>query len=171
MTQNFTERPTNERRLYGYNATFKCVSVGVPRPKVSWVKIRRGEDGKDNYEQLLLNTRKYRISEVRSETSSNKTLVVHDVKYTDEGRYMCLSQSPKLERNVSATLDVYGEFSSLCGNMGSVYSCGKTVDINNTIFLLGLITGTGMRNIQGFRKTKLVLFSGKPCSIFPTKCI
>ena len=61
VTQNFTVRPSDVRIYHGHNATFKCVSVGVPTPRVSWVKIRRPEGGANALyeESVILQSRKY----------------------------------------------------------------------------------------------------------------
>ena len=87
--------PINQRVLYGYNVTFDCLSIGIPKPKVTWYKRAK------NNLQLLRGNKKYVIT--------NTALHIFNVNYHDKGEYICDSESPRLKRNVSALLDVYGK--------------------------------------------------------------
>jgi hypothetical protein len=93
VTQKFTTSPLPTKVLYGFNATFECVSVGIPTPLVTWAR-KVGEE----YENLK-NTNKYVIGAT--------SLTIVGATYGDELEYACFSQSPRLKRNATAKLDVY----------------------------------------------------------------
>ena len=42
--------------------------------------------------------------------ASNGSLFIHKVEYRDKKIYQCVSSNPGLSKNVTANLDVYGEF-------------------------------------------------------------
>ena len=107
VTQNFTTSPEDTKILFGYNATFQCVSVGVPTPLLTWARKINGK-----YEELTSNE-KYVIGPT--------SLSVIDARYEDELEYACFSKSPRLVRNATAMLDVYGELLDL-NYMGQSYS-------------------------------------------------
>ena len=69
---------------------------------------RKGTGRRPHVCLFLINCVNLFNSSYRYEISDDNTLVVRDVKYSDEGRYMCLSNSPRLERNVSAALQIKG---------------------------------------------------------------
>ena len=98
VIQNFTKSPIDQNILYGYNTSFECTSVGIPNPVVSWVKV----DAEDKFMRIF-NNRTNRIL-----ITPNKMLHINDVRYGDEGQYVCFSESPRLKVNVSAILHVYG---------------------------------------------------------------
>ena len=82
--------------LYHRDAVFECVSIGVPMPIVYWTR-KIG----NKYERIV-NTSKFLINKAN-------TLHINKVDYDQEGIYACISESPRLKRNVTAELDVYGK--------------------------------------------------------------
>ena len=93
------QKPTHQKIIYGETATFHCVSRGIPTPQVRWVKYKDG---------LMTNPIPIKHNRTRYSVYDNSTLVIEQVMYDDEGVYMCISTSPNLIRNVTASLDVYG---------------------------------------------------------------
>ena len=100
MSQNFTTSPQNTKVLFGFNATFHCVSVGIPTPVVSWARKVGGK-----YEKLT-SSEKYIVGET--------SLSIIDARYEDELEYACFSDSPRLVRNATAKLDVFGRYPLIC---------------------------------------------------------
>ena len=96
--QWWERKPKYEKVIWGDRATFDCVSRGIPNPEVRWMKYS------DNIPHPTHITNHSRYSVL-----PNNTLVINNVVYRDQGVYMCVSNSPKLVRNASATLDVHGK--------------------------------------------------------------
>ena len=79
--------------LRGETAIFQCKSEGFPPPQVSWKFIRpNGMNG---------NT-----ESIRYKVQPDNSLVLADAQNKDEGLYVCISESPGLKVNTSASLTV-----------------------------------------------------------------
>ena len=90
--------------IHGEETRFDCVSRGIPQPTVSWFTF--DESILEERNVLHIDPRKFRVAE-------NGSLFVSDARYIDEKTYMCVSDSPGLKANATASLDVYGEL-NLC---------------------------------------------------------
>ena len=98
--QRFTTVPVDQRIIFGDSVFFACTSYGIPEPIVSWIFF-------DQQKILVTNIAS---SSMKYILHKNGTLVVKNASYADQGKYTCVSKSPGLEKNVSANLQVYGEF-------------------------------------------------------------
>lgn len=98
--QRFTMKPVDQRIIFGESIFFACTSYGIPEPIVSWIFF-------DQQGSLVANIAGSSMKYVLHESG---TLVVKNASYADQGKYTCLSKSPGLEKNVSANLQVYGEY-------------------------------------------------------------
>ena len=96
VTQNFTVKPVSQTLLRGDTAIFNCRSEGHPVPKVSWKLIRRVGRGE-------------MIEKPISTEYSNNSLVLQNVQNKDEGQYVCISESPGLKVDVTASLLVHSK--------------------------------------------------------------
>ena len=93
-------KPVDQRIIFGESIFFACTSYGIPEPIVSWIFF-------DQRGSLVANIAGSSMKYVLHE---NGTLVVKNASYADQGKYTCVSNSPGLEKNVSANLQVYGEY-------------------------------------------------------------
>ena len=96
VTQNFTVKPVSQTLLRGDTALFNCRSEGHPPPKVSWKLVRPVGPGEIIEKSIFT---KY----------SNNSLVLQNVQNKDEGQYVCISESPGLKVNVTASLLVHSK--------------------------------------------------------------
>ena len=88
--------PASQKVLYSHDVFFECVSEGQPKPIVTWERKMNGrlEEIWSSYKYLI---------------SNENTLTVLNLTYEDAGEYICISKSPRLIKNVSAELDIYGK--------------------------------------------------------------
>ena len=88
---------------------------------------------------LHIDPRKFRVAE-------NGSLFVSDARYIDEKTYMCVSDSPGLKANATASLDVYGEL-NLCSFFWSLSMENNFLYENRiTLNLLLPINGEKIQN-------------------------
>ena len=97
--QWFTQIPSDKTIIAGNTVNFVCRTNGIPQPKLIW-KFKRG---------ALSKPIKIHNSDQRRQIGDEGTLTITKLQNTDEGTYLCISKSPGLVRNISATLIVYGE--------------------------------------------------------------
>ena len=81
----------------------------MPKPRVQW--RFRNKVGVSRDVNNEVNSDKYEVSET--------SLSIKKVNYEDEGEYFCVSSSPRLKRNVSAILDVYGMYLFVIWHIGN----------------------------------------------------
>ena len=102
VTQEFVVKPKSQKILYHRNVTFDCESHGVPTPSVEW----EFQNKNGVTQSINSDGNKYVITKKNS-------LIVKKLEYTDEGDYYCISESPRLKRNVTANLNVYGRLTDV----------------------------------------------------------
>lgn len=100
MTQKFTVMPESRHILFGKSTIFHCVSEGNPNPTIKWIINLKDIDGLVTVDTSLRH--QYEILE-------DNSLYVKAVTFTDEGSFICVSESPGLVVNKSALLTVFGK--------------------------------------------------------------
>ncbi|XP_066932534.1 uncharacterized protein [Clytia hemisphaerica] len=102
VTQNFTSQPEDGKILYGHNHTLNCLSVGVPTPSVTWF-YKPSSSNKENQTFIKITD----LINPNIKLASNHQLNLTNANFDMIGRYICVSESPGLRRNISAFVSVH----------------------------------------------------------------
>jgi len=119
VTQQFKVVPQPKRSLYSHSVTFDCESIGVPTPQISWRRKLNATLSTPIHVDLM----KYMVF-------ANHTLQINDLDYTDQGTYICVSESPRFVNESGANLTVYGKNPFI---LQSPYNSNIFVSMNSMI--------------------------------------
>lgn len=97
--QKFDIKPRSAKILFGKNYMLRCSSSGIPQPSISWLF----QNIDDSVIVKIKNSSKTIICQ-------NGSLLLVNVNLVLSGVYICKSLSPGYISNVSATVEIYGEY-------------------------------------------------------------